>query len=155
MYGGNPETTPGGRALKFYSSVRIDIRKIGSIKDGDVTIGNRVRATVAKNKVAAPFKKAEFDILYNTGISRAGDIIDLGVEHQIIDKSGTWFSYGDLRLGQGRENSRQLISEKPELMKELEQAILKKIRPETIAEKTTGKAPDKSKAEPLPKKGEK
>ena len=90
MYGGNPETTPGGRALKFYSSVRIDIRRIGSIKDGDITIGNRVRATVAKNKVAAPFKKAEFDILYNSGISRAGDIIDLGVEHQIIDKSAIY-----------------------------------------------------------------
>ena len=101
MYGEIRRPPPGGRALKFYSSVRIDIRRIGSIKDGDVSIGNRVRATIAKNKVAAPFKKAEFDILFNTGISRSGDIIDLGVEHQIIDKSGTWFSYGDLRLGQG------------------------------------------------------
>src|SRR3990170_3703314 len=145
MYGGNPETTPGGRALKFYSSVRIDIRKIGSIKDADITIGNRVRATIAKNKVAAPFKKAEFDILYNTGISRAGDIIDLGVEHQIIDKSGTWFSYGELRLGQGRENSRQFIEGKPELMKEIEQSVLKKIMPEMAGEKAPGKASESGK----------
>lgn len=159
MYGGNPETTPGGRALKFYSSVRIDIRRIGSIKDGDVSIGNRVRATIAKNKVAAPFKKAEFDILFNTGISRAGDIIDLGVEHLIIDKSGTWFSYGDLRLGQGRENSRQFIESKPELLDELEQAILKKVMPEMASkkspEKISEKIPEKTKVESVPKKGEK
>ena len=155
MYGGNPETTPGGRALKFYSSVRIDIRRIGTIKDGDIAIGNRVRATIAKNKVAAPFKKAEFDILYNTGISRAGDIIDLGVEHQIIDKSGTWFSYGELRLGQGRENSRQFIEGKPELMKEIEQAVLKKIKPVLITEKAAEKVSEKTKAESIPKKTEK
>ncbi|MGQ3684828.1 MAG: recombinase RecA [Candidatus Loosdrechtia sp.] len=130
MYGGNPETTPGGRALKFYSSVRIDIRRIGSIKDGDTAIGNRVRATIAKNKVAAPFKKAEFDILYNTGISRSGDIIDLGVEHEIINKSGTWFSYGETRLGQGRENSRRFLEENPDLMREIEESIMRKIRPE-------------------------
>lgn len=155
MYGGNPETTPGGRALKFYSSVRIDIRRIGSIKDGDVSIGNRVRATIAKNKVAAPFKRAEFDILYNSGISRGGDIIDLGVEHQIIDKSGTWFSYGEIRLGQGRENSRQFIEGKPELMKELELSILKKVRPEMVTGKTPEKSSEKIKAETQSKKGEK
>ncbi|MEK7359307.1 MAG: recombinase RecA [Planctomycetota bacterium] len=155
MYGGNPETTPGGRALKFYSSVRIDIRRIGSIKDGDVSIGNRVRATIAKNKVAAPFKKAEFDILFNSGISRSGDIIDLGVEHQIIDKSGTWFSYGDLRLGQGRDNSRQFIESKPELMEELEQAVLKKIMPDMAPKKVPEKISDKTKVEPVTKKGEK
>ena len=147
MYGGNPETTPGGRALKFYSSVRIDIRRIGSIKDGDITIGNRVRATVAKNKVAAPFKKAEFDILYNSGISRAGDIVDLGVEHQIIDKSGTWFSFGEIRLGQGRENSRQFIESKPELLKEIEQSILKKIKPEMVVEKPSEKSGEKARIE--------
>ena len=123
---GNPETTPGGRALKFYSSVRIDIRRIGSIKDGERIIGNRVRAKVAKNKVAAPFRKAEFDIMFNQGISRSGDIIDLGVEEQIIEKSGTWFSYGDIRLGQGRENSKKFIDSKPELLQEIEQAIAKK-----------------------------
>lgn len=152
MYGGNPETTPGGRALKFYSSVRIDIRRIGSIKDGDITIGNRVRATVAKNKVAAPFKKAEFDILYNSGISHAGDIIDLGVEHQIIDKSGTWFSFGEIRLGQGRENSRQFIESKPDVMKEIEQSILKKIKPEMVAEKPAEKPGEKAKVESAPSK---
>ena len=124
---GNPETTPGGRALKFYSSVRVDIRRIGSIKDGERIIGNRVRAKIAKNKVAAPFRKAEFDIMFNKGISRSGDIIDLGVEEQVIEKSGTWFSYGDIRLGQGRENSKKFIDSKPELLQEIEQAIAKKI----------------------------
>jgi recombination protein RecA len=124
---GNPETTPGGRALKFYSSVRVDIRRIGSIKDGERIIGNRVRAKIAKNKVAAPFRKAEFDIMFNQGISRSGDIIDLGVEEQVIEKSGTWFSYGEIRLGQGRENTRKFIDSKPELLQEIEQAIAKKI----------------------------
>ncbi|OHB36427.1 MAG: recombinase RecA, partial [Planctomycetes bacterium GWA2_40_7] len=124
---GNPETTPGGRALKFYSSVRIDIRRIGSIKDGDRIIGNRVRANVAKNKVAAPFKKAEFDIMFNQGISRSGDIVDLGVEKHVIEKSGTWFSYGDMRLGQGRENTKKFIDSKPELLKEIEQAVVTKM----------------------------
>ncbi|MFQ5686700.1 MAG: recombinase RecA [Candidatus Scalindua sp.] len=123
---GNPETTPGGRALKFYSSVRVDIRRIGSIKDGERIIGNRVRAKIAKNKVAAPFRKAEFDIMFNQGISRSGDIIDLGVEEQIIEKSGTWFSYGEIRLGQGRENSKKFIESKPELLQEIEQAIATK-----------------------------
>jgi len=124
---GNPETTPGGRALKFYSSVRIDIRRIGSIKDGEQVIGNRVRAKIAKNKVAAPFKKAEFDIMFNQGISRSGDIVDLGVEEQVIEKSGTWFSYGEIRLGQGRENTKKFIESKPELLEEIEKAISKKI----------------------------
>ncbi len=124
---GNPETTPGGRALKFYSSVRIDIRRIGSIKDGERIIGNRVRAKIAKNKVAAPFRKAEFDIMFNQGISRSGDIVDLGVEEQVIEKSGTWFSYGEIRLGQGRENTKKFIDSKPELLKEIEQAIATKI----------------------------
>ncbi len=124
---GNPETTPGGRALKFYSSVRIDIRRIGSIKEGDRIIGNRVRASIAKNKVSPPFRKAEFDIMFNSGISRAGDIVDLGVDNQVIEKSGTWFSYGNIRLGQGRENTKQFIDQKPELLQEIEQAIIKKL----------------------------
>ncbi|MFQ5965406.1 MAG: recombinase RecA [Candidatus Scalinduaceae bacterium] len=128
---GNPETTPGGRALKFYSSVRIDIRRIGSIKDGDHIIGNRVRVKIAKNKVSPPFKKAEFDIMFNHGISRAGDIIDMGAENQIIEKSGTWFSYGNIRLGQGRENAKRFIAQKPELLKEIEQAIIKKLAAKT------------------------
>lgn len=124
---GNPETTPGGRALKFYSSVRLDIRRIGDIKDGLQSIGNRVRVKVAKNKVAPPFRKAEFDIMFNHGISRVGDIIDLGIENQIVEKSGTWFSYGDIRLGQGRENAKQFITQKPELMTEIEQTLRKKL----------------------------
>ncbi len=124
---GNPETTPGGRALKFYTSVRIDIRRIGSIKDGDRIIGNRVRASIAKNKVSPPFRKAEFDIMFNCGISRAGDIVDLGVDNQVIEKSGTWFSYGNIRLGQGRENTKQFINQKPELLQEIEQSIIKKL----------------------------
>ncbi|MDR4505783.1 MAG: recombinase RecA [Candidatus Scalindua sp.] len=124
---GNPETTPGGRALKFYASVRLDIRRIGDIKDGLQSVGNRVRVKVAKNKVAPPFRKAEFDIMFNHGISRVGDIIDLGIENQIVEKSGTWFSYGDIRLGQGRENAKQFITQKPELMKEIEQALRKKL----------------------------
>jgi len=123
---GNPETTPGGRALKFYSSVRVDIRRIGSIKDGERVIGNRVRAKIAKNKVAAPFRKAEFDIMFNQGISRSGDIIDLGVEEQVLEKSGTWFSYGEIRLGQGRENAKKFIESKPELLQEIERAITTK-----------------------------
>ncbi|MCR4292831.1 MAG: recombinase RecA [Candidatus Kuenenia sp.] len=135
MYGGNPETTPGGRALKFYASVRIDIRRIGSIKDGDAIIGSRVRATIAKNKVAAPFKRAEFDILYNTGISLAGDVLDLGAEHNIIEKAGTWYSYRETRLGQGRENSRQFLTEHPEMMKEIEQSILKIVLPSAAPQK--------------------
>ncbi|MEE9260093.1 MAG: recombinase RecA [Candidatus Scalindua sediminis] len=124
---GNPETTPGGRALKFYSSVRIDIRRIGSIKDGDRIIGSRVRASIAKNKVSPPFRKAEFDIMFNGGISRAGDIVDLGVDNQVIEKSGTWFSYGNIRLGQGRENTKQFLNQKPELLQEIEQVIIKKL----------------------------
>lgn len=138
---GNPETTPGGRALKFYSSVRIEVRKIGVIKEGELAIGNRVRAVVAKNKVAPPFRKAEFDIMYNHGISRAGDVLDLALEHQIVDKSGTWFSYGKVRLGQGRENSRLFLEQNIELMQELEQAILKKVTPENLKTAITEYSP--------------
>ncbi len=111
---GNPETTTGGKALKFYSSVRIDIRRIGSIKEGEEVIGSRVRVKVVKNKVAAPFRQAEFDILYNTGISREGELLDLATEKDIVKKSGTWFSYGEERLGQGRENARLFLRDHPE-----------------------------------------
>jgi len=117
---GNPETTTGGRALKFYASVRLDIRRIGPIKSGEEMVGNRTKVKVVKNKVAAPFRVAEFDILYGEGISRAGEIIDLGVEHRLITKSGTWLSYGDVRLGQGRENARTFLKENQELLGEIE-----------------------------------
>ena len=121
---GNPETTSGGRALRFYASVRVDIRRIGSIKRGEEVIGNRTRATVAKNKVAPPFRKAEFDIIYGRGIDRMGEILDLGVDNKIVDKAGAWFSYDDLRLGQGKENSGDFLRENPKLADEIEAKIL-------------------------------
>ena len=121
---GSPETTPGGRALKFYSSVRVDIRRIGAIKDGDQNIGNRVRTRVVKNKIAPPFRDAEFDIMFNEGISTSGDILDLAVTDEIIKKSGAWFSYGEIRLGQGRENSKQYLRDHPELIDEVRSRIL-------------------------------
>ncbi len=117
---GSPETTSGGRALKFYASVRLDIRRIGAIKDGQDVIGNRTRVKVVKNKCAPPFRQAEFDIQYNEGISHLGLLVDLGVENGIVDKSGSWFSYGDLRLGQGKENSKQFLVENPDIAAEVE-----------------------------------
>ncbi len=117
---GSPETTTGGRALKFYSSVRIDIRRISSIKQGEDIIGNRTRAKVAKNKVAAPFRKAEFDILYGEGISLTGELLDLGVEYRLVQKSGSWYSCGETRLGQGREAARTFLKENPEMAADLE-----------------------------------
>jgi recombination protein RecA len=121
---GNPETTTGGNALKFYASVRMDIRRIASLKNGQDVIGNRTRVKVVKNKVAPPFKEAEFDIMYNQGISREGDIVDLGADCGVIDKSGAWFSYGSERIGQGRENAKQFLREHPETAQEIEQKIL-------------------------------
>jgi recombination protein RecA len=120
---GNPETTTGGNALKFYSSVRVDIRRIAQLKDGDESTGNRVRVKVVKNKLAPPFRKAEFDIIFGEGISLTGEIIDLGVEQNIIKKSGSWFSYGDTKLGQGREAVRTLLMDNPELADELQGKI--------------------------------
>ena len=120
---GNPETTTGGNALKFYSSVRIDIRRASQIKDGDEIIGNRVKVKVVKNKLAPPFRKAEFDIMYGAGISKVGEIVDLGVDLNILKKSGSWFSYGETRLGQGRDSVKQIILDNPELMLELELKI--------------------------------
>jgi recombination protein RecA len=117
---GSPETTTGGRALKFYASVRLDIRRIGAIKEGQDNTGNRTRVKVVKNKMAPPFKQAEFDVMYNEGISHTGLLIDLGVENDIVNKSGAWFSYGDVRLGQGRENAKQFLKESPDLAKEIE-----------------------------------
>ncbi len=120
---GNPETTTGGNALKFYASVRLDIRRIGQIKEGDVVMGNRTRVKVVKNKVAPPFRQAEFDIMYGEGISKVGEIVDLGVEHNIIKKSGSWFSYGETKLGQGRDAVKNLFHDNPELTNEIEEKI--------------------------------
>jgi len=124
---GNPETTTGGNALKFYASVRLDIRKIGQIKDGEEVQGNNVRVKVVKNKVAPPFRKAEFDIIFGEGISKSGEIVDLGVQYNIIKKSGSWFSYGDTKLGQGRDTVRKLIVDNPELAQEMETKIVEAI----------------------------
>ncbi len=123
---GSPETTPGGRALKFYSSVRVDIRRTGAIKDGDQNVGNRVRARVVKNKIAPPFRDAEFDIMFNEGISATGDLLDLAVTDDVVNKSGAWFSYGDIRLGQGRENSKVFLKENPDLFDEIRKAVMVK-----------------------------
>jgi recombination protein RecA len=129
---GSPETTTGGRALKFYSSVRIDIRRIGTLKNGDLPIGARTKATVVKNKVAPPFRKVEFDILFNEGINQLGEILDLGVETGILKRSGTWLSYGDTRLGQGRDRAREFLLENPDLAKDLRQQILGKLAPHVL-----------------------
>jgi len=125
---GNPETTTGGNALKFYASVRLDIRKIGTLKNGDEAIGNQVRVKVVKNKVAPPFRKAEFDLMFGEGISHAGEIVDLGVELNIIKKSGSWYSYGDTKLGQGRDAAKQCINDNPELAEEFETLIFNALK---------------------------
>jgi recombination protein RecA len=124
---GNPETTTGGRALKFYTSVRIDIRRIATIKEGQDIIGNRTKVKVVKNKLAPPFREAEFDIMYSEGISRTGDVLDLAVNYNILQKSGTWFSYNDTRLGQGRENTKRYLNENGKLLKELEAKVREKM----------------------------
>jgi recombination protein RecA len=124
---GNPETTTGGRALKFYSSVRIDIRRIASLKEGEEVIGSRAKVKVVKNKVAAPFRQAEFDIEYSEGISKTGEIVDLGVEHKLVVKSGAWYAYGDMRLGQGRENAKQFLRDNPDLAAEIEIKLREKL----------------------------
>ena len=129
---GNPETTTGGNALKFYASVRLDIRKIGQLKDGDEVQGSHTRVKVVKNKVAPPFRKAEFDILYGEGISKVGEIIDMGVEINLIKKAGSWFSYGETKLGQGREGVKALLKDNPELMEELESKLLASFSPTTV-----------------------
>ncbi len=120
---GNPETTPGGRALKFYSSVMLDVRRVETLKQGNDMVGNRVKVKVAKNKCAPPFRQAEFDIMFGKGISRSGSIIDIGVEMELVQKSGSWFTYGDLRIGQGRENAKAYLEDHPEIMEELEGRI--------------------------------
>ena len=135
---GNPETTTGGNALKFYASVRIDIRKATQLKDGEEVIGNRVKVKVIKNKVAPPFRKAEFDIMYGEGISKVGEIIELGVDLNIIKKSGSWFSYGETKLGQGRDAVKNLIGDNPELMEELEAKIKESLTKTNVTELLIG-----------------
>jgi recombination protein RecA len=155
---GNPETTTGGNALKFYSSVRVDIRRVNAIKEGDVAIGNHVRAKVVKNKIAPPFREAEFDILFESGISYEGDLLDMGVNENVIDKSGAWFNYGSVRLGQGREQARQFLRENADVGKEIRHKVLAKKmpqpEPEKSAAKADGKGPD-AKAEGKAEKTEK
>jgi recombination protein RecA len=129
---GSPETTTGGNALKFYSSVRLDIRRIGAIKKGDEVIGNQTRVKVVKNKVSPPFKMAEFEILYGEGISREGEIIELGVQHGLIDKAGSWYSYGSDRIGQGKENVREFLRANPDVAAEIEQKIREELLPQTV-----------------------
>ena len=133
---GNPETTSGGRALKFYASVRFDIRRIGALKDGDRVVGNRTKVKVVKNKVAPPFRECEFDIMYGEGISREGDVLDLGALHRVIEKSGAWFSYKGDRLGQGRENAKQSLKENPELLRRIEKEVKVKLGMPVREEKT-------------------
>src|SRR5580698_153684 len=123
---GSPETTPGGRALKFYSSCRVDVRRISTLKEGDNTIGIRMRAKIVKNKVAPPFRQAEFDMLGHCGISLAGDVLDLAAEDRVVDRSGTWFSFGDVRLGQGREKARAFLEENPDMLAQIKQKVLEK-----------------------------
>ena len=145
VFFGSPETTTGGKALKFYASVRIDVRRIETLKEAGSPVGNRTRAKVVKNKMAPPFKQAEFDIVYGKGISREGSIIDMGVEAGIVRKSGSWFTYGDDQLGQGKENVRQFLVDNPELANEIEQKILIALgiaeEPEPEKEKGSKKAP--------------
>jgi len=146
---GNPETTTGGRALKFYSSVRIDIRRIAAIKDGDQVVGNRTRVKVVKNKVAAPFRQAEFDILYGQGISREGDLLDLAVAHNIIEKSGAWYSYGSERIGQGRENARRFLKENTEATAKIDAKLREELGLNEKAEENgEGDAPNADSAAP-------
>ncbi len=132
---GSPETTTGGRALKFYSSVRIDIRRIAAIKDGEAVVGNRTKVKVVKNKLASPFREAEFDIVYGEGISKEGEMIDLGVQHNVIEKSGSWFSYKGERIGQGRENARQFLKDNPDIRQSIDTELRKAlglIKPEPV-----------------------
>jgi recombination protein RecA len=142
---GNPETTPGGRALKFYSSVRMDVRRIDSIKQGDNIVGNRTKVKVIKNKVAPPFKRAEFDIMYNHGISKEGNVLDVGVREEFVQKSGAWFSYNETRLGQGRENSKQFLRDNPDIRLEIENKIREKYN--LPLEKPNKRENDKNKGE--------
>ena len=143
---GSPETTTGGNALKFYASIRLDIRRIGAIKKGDEVIGNQTRVKVVKNKVSPPFKMAEFEILYGFGISREGELIDLGVQHGIVDKAGSWYSYGEDRIGQGKENVREYLKQNPATADEIEARIRAELLPDTNAVEESASPADKKEA---------
>jgi recombination protein RecA len=145
---GSPETTTGGRALKFYASVRLDIRRIASIKDGEMVVGGRVRVKVVKNKVAPPFREAEFDILYGEGISKQGDLLDLAVDRKIVEKSGTWFSFNGERLGQGRENAKQFLKDNPETFKTMDMLVRKELGLNREAVVAAEESPEKDKPAP-------
>jgi recombination protein RecA len=138
---GSPETTSGGRALKFYSSLRLDIRRIGAIKDADRVVGNRTKVKVAKNKVAPPFREAEFDIMYGEGISREGDLLDLAANNRVVEKSGAWFSYKGERLGQGRENAKQTLKDNPEVLKRVENDVKRALGINVRGEAATTETP--------------
>jgi recombination protein RecA len=148
---GNPETTPGGNALKFYSSVRLEVRKVTTIKEREETVGTRVKARVVKNKVAPPFRTAEFDLMHDRGISREGDLIDLAIEDKFIDKSGAWLNYGDVRLGQGRENAKQFLRDNPALLDEISKKILEKRGLLASPTEMNGEAEHKPEPAPAPK----
>jgi recombination protein RecA len=151
---GNPETTTGGRALKFYATIRIDIRRIASLKDGETVVGSRTKVKIVKNKVASPFRQAEFDINYGEGISREGELIDMGLEAKLVEKSGAWLSYGDLRIGQGRENSKQFLKENPELAAEIERKLRQSLGlvPVAAVESAPAAAPPAAVAEAVKEK---
>jgi recombination protein RecA len=140
---GSPETTTGGNALKFYASVRLDIRRIGAIKSGEEVVGNQTRVKVVKNKVAPPFREAEFEIMYGAGISREGEVIDLASEHGIVEKSGAWYSYKGERIGQGKENTRNFLKERPEMLKDIEQQVRAKLLPPLVKRSDADKDKDK------------
>jgi len=153
---GSPETTTGGRALKFYASQRLDIRRIASLKDGDVVIGSRAKVKVVKNKVAAPFREAEFDILYGEGISKEGDLLDLAVEHKVVEKSGAWYAFDGERMGQGRENARQFLKDNPDLRTEIDSRLRKGLGLPTLERVPEpggkGEKPEKAEVVPMPEK---
>ena len=133
----NPETTTGGNALKFYASVRADIRRIGQIKDGEEIVGNRTKVKIVKNKIAAPFRTAEFDIMYNEGISKTGDVLDLAVQHNVVGKAGAWFDYNDAKIGQGREQTKKYLKENPDVLAEIEKKVRAKVNHEENGDDAT------------------
>jgi recombination protein RecA len=141
---GNPETTTGGNALKFYASVRMDIRRTGQIKSGEEIIGNRTKVKIVKNKIAPPFRAAEFDIMYNEGISKTGDVLDLAVQHGVVGKSGAWFDYNDAKIGQGRESTKKYLKENPDVLAEIEAKVRAKVRGDEAGEAPVAGAEDQA-----------